>query len=95
MSSVSSNQSCVCDEAGYDEMYPLGHKDPDVSSEERSLLASSSRDEDLEMERSEGDSSDGLIGAEPLIQSAVGLDRLREFILLPLWTVNDFVSKIK
>ena len=47
------------------------------------------------MERSEGDSSDGLIGAEPLIQSAVGLDRLREFILLPLWTVNDFVSKIK
>ena len=46
MSSASSNQSCVCDEAGYDEMYPLGHKDPDVSSEERSPSASSSRDDD-------------------------------------------------
>ena len=95
MSSASSNQSCVRDGAGYDEMYPLGHKDPDASSEERSMLASSLKDEDLEIERSEGDSSDGLIGAEPPIQSIVGPDGLKKFILLPLWTVNDFVSKIK
>ena len=65
MSSASSNQSCVRDEAGYDEMYPLGHKDPDISSEDRSPSASSSRDDDLEMEGSEGGSSDGLIGDKP------------------------------
>ena len=47
------------------------------------------------MDRSDGDSSDGLVGAEPLIQSVVGPDGLREFIMLPLRTVNDFVSKIK
>ena len=94
MSSASSNQSCVRDGAGYDEMYPSGHKDLDASSEKRSLSASSSRDEYLEMERLGGDSSDGLIGAEPPIQSVVGPDGLREFILLPLWMVNDFVSKI-
>ena len=67
MSSVSSNQSCVRDGTSYDEMYPSSHKDPDVSSEERSLLASSSRDDDLEMEGSEGGSSDGLINNQPLI----------------------------
>ena len=47
------------------------------------------------MDRSDGDSSDGLVGAEPPIHSVVGLDGLREFIMLPLWTVNDFVSIIK
>ena len=95
MSSASSNQSCVRNGAGYDEMYPSGHKDLDVSSEERSLSASSSRDDDLEMEGSEGGYSDGLIGDETLIQSVIGPDGLREFIVLPLWMVNDFISKIK
>ena len=95
MSSASSNQSCVYDGVGYIEMCLQCHKNPDASSEERTPLASSSRDEDLEMERSGGDSSDGLIGAEPLIQSVVGPDGLREFILLPLWTVNDLFLKSK
>ena len=95
MSSASSNQSCVRDGASYDEMYPSGHKNHDASSEKRSLSASSSRDEDLEMEKPRGDSSDSLIDVEPPIQSFIGPDGLREFILLPLWTVNDFVSKIK
>ena len=95
MSSASSNKSCVCDGAGYDKMYPLGHKDPDVSSEERSLSASFSRDHDLEMEGSERGSSDGLIGDEPPIQSVIRPDGLKEFILLPLWTAKDFISKIK
>ena len=67
MSSASSNQSCVCDGAGYDEMYSLGHKDTDVSSEERSPSASSLRDDDLEIEKPEGGSGDGLIGDEPPI----------------------------
>ena len=95
MSSASSNQSCVCDGVGYDKMYPSGYKDPDVLSEERSTSASSSRDDDLEMEGSENGSNDGLIGDDPPIQSVIGLDGFKEFILLPLWTVNDFISKIK
>ena len=95
MSSASSNKSCVCDGAGYDKMYPLGHKDPDISSEERSPSASFSRDHDLEMEGSKRGSSDGLVGDEPPIQSIIRPDGLREFILLPLWTVKDFISKIK
>ena len=49
----------------------------------------------MEIDRSDGDSSDGLVGVEPPIQSVVGPDGLREFIMLPLWTVNDFVSTIK
>ena len=94
MSSVSSNQSFVRDGASYDEVYPLGHKDHDSPSE-RSLSASSSMDEDSEMEKSNGDSSDGLMDVDPPIESVIRLDGLREFILLPLWTVNDFISKIK
>ena len=95
MASASSNQSYVHDRAGYDEMYSSGHKDPNVSSEERSPSASSSREDDLEIKRSKGGSNDGLIGDEPPIQSVIGPDGLREFILLPLWMVNDFISKIK
>ena len=47
MSSVSSNQLFVRDRTGYDEVFPLGQKDPDTSSEERNLFATSpsSRDE--------------------------------------------------
>ena len=43
----------------------------------------------------EDDSSDGLDGAEPPVQSVIGPDGLKEFIMLPIWTVNDFVSTIK
>ena len=96
MSSASNNQSCVRDGAGYYEVFLLGHKDPDTSSEERDPSASSpSRDADLEVDRLEGDSSDGLVGAEPPIQSIVGPNGFREFIMLPLWMVNDFRSTIK
>ena len=97
MSSASSNQSFVRDWAGYDEVYPSGQKDPDTSSEERNPFATSpsSKDEGLEMDRPEGDSSDGLDDAEPSIQSIIGPDGLREFIMLPLWMVNDFRSTIK
>ena len=36
------------------------------------------------MDESEGDSSDGLVGAEPPIQSVVGPNGLKEFIMIPL-----------
>ena len=97
MSSASSNQSFVRNGVGYDEVYPLGCKDPDSPSEDRSPSASSpsSRDEGLETERPEDGSREGLDDAEPPIQFVIGLDGLREFIMLPIWTVNDFISTIK
>ena len=62
---------------------------------ERSPSATSptSRDEGLEMDRPEGD--DGVEDVKPPIYSVIGLDGLREFIMLPIWTVNDFTSTIK
>ena len=97
MSSALSNHSFVYDKAGYDVVYLSGHKDPDSLSEERSPSASSpsSRDESLGTERPKDDSSEGLDDAEPPIQSIVGPDGLREFIMLPIWTINDFTSTIK
>ena len=78
-------------------MFSSSQKDPDTSSEERnpSATSPSSRDEGLEMDRPEGDSSDGFDSAEPPIQFVIGPDGLREFIMLPLWMVNDFTSSIK
>ena len=51
MFSASSNQSVVRDGADYEEVYPLGHKDQESPSEERSPSASSpsSTNEDMEM----------------------------------------------
>ena len=78
-------------------MFSSSQKDPDTSSEERnpSTTSPSSRDKGLEMDKPEGDSSDGFDSAEPPIQSVISLDGLREFIMLPLWMVNDFTSSIK
>ena len=96
MSNVSSNQFCVRDGAGYDEVFLSSQKDPNTSSEERNpSVTSPSKDKDLGTVGLEGDSSDGLDGAEPPIQSIIGPDGLKEFIMLPIWTVNYFISTIK
>ena len=97
MSSASGNQSCVREGASYDEVFPSGQNDPGTSSEERNPLATSPsiRDEDLDTDRLEGDSTDGLDGAEPPTQFVIGPNGFREFIILPLWMVNDFISTIK
>ena len=94
MSSVSSNQLVVCDGADYEEVYPSGHKDQKSPSEERSPSASSlsSTNEDTEMVDLKEGSDDG---EEQPIKSIVGANGLREFIMLPKWTVNDFNSTIK
>ena len=47
------------------------------------------------MDRPKGNSSDGLDDAELPIQSVIDPDGLKEFIMLPLGTVNDFRSLIK
>ena len=93
MFSASSNQSFVHDGAGYEEVYPSGHKDYDSPSEERSpsAFSSSSRDEDVEMGGLEENFGDDV---EPPIQSVIGPDGLREFIMLPQWMVNVFNSTI-
>ena len=97
MSNASSNQLFVRDGAGYDEVYPSSHKDPNSPSEEKSSSASYpfSRDKGLEAERLEDDSSEGLDDAEPPVQSVMGPEGLKEFIMLPIWTVKEFAIAIK
>ena len=94
MSSVSSNQLVVCDGADYEDVYPSGHKDQKSPSEERSpsISSPSSKNEDMEMAESEEGSDDG---EEEPIKSVIGTNALREFVMLPKWTVNDFTSTIK
>ena len=92
MSSASSNQSFVRDGAGYEELYPSGYKDPDELSERSpSATSPSSKNEDIELAEPEEGSDDGDQG----IKSVVGADGLREFVMLPEWTINNFRSIIK
>ena len=94
MSSTSSNQSVVRDGVDYKEVYPSGHVDQEGPGEDRSLSASSSSstNEDMEMAETVEISDDG---EEPTLKSVIGANGLREFIMLPEWTVNNFVSTIK
>ena len=98
-SEASSDQLCVRNGAGYDEVYHLGLDDPDTSSDDQVLSSNSPSvkgDEDVNVNGSEDDSSEEyIVSAEPSSQSVVGPDSLREFIFLPLWTVNGFKSTIK
>ena len=93
MSSASSNQSFVRDRAGYEEVYPSGYKDPDDLSERSlSTSSSSSKNEDMEVAEPEEGSIDS---EDQRIKSVVGNDGLREFFILPEWTINAFTSTIK
>ena len=92
MSSVSSNQSFVRGRAGYEELYPSGYRDPNELSERSLSVASpSSKNEDMELAKPEEGSDDG----DQRIKSVVGADGLREFVMLPEWTVHNFTSTIK
>ena len=75
-------------------MYPSGYRDPNDLSEERSPSASSpsSKNEDMEVAKPEEGSDDS---EEQRIKSVVGADGLKEFVMLPEWTVNAFTSTIK
>ena len=74
-------------------MYPSGYKYPDNLSE-RSPSASSpsSKNEDMEVAKPEEGFDDG---EDQRIKSVIDTDRLREFVILPEWTVNAFTSTIK
>ena len=80
-------------------MFPSGQDDPGTSYDERDLSTNSpsmEEDEHLYVDRSEGDSNDDDLDiGEPFIQSVIGPDGFREFIMLPLWMINDFNSSIK
>ena len=91
MSSASSNQSVVRDGTEYEEVYPSGHKDPESPGEDRSPSASSSSstNKDMEMVEVEDSSNDG---EDQALGSVIGADELREFIMLPEWTVHKFTS---
>ena len=98
MSSASSKQSYVCEGAGYNEVFPSSQDDPNTSYDEKDPLANSPsiEDEDSDVDRPKGDSNDDDIEiGEPPIQSIIGPNGFREFIMLPLWTINDFNSSIK
>ena len=94
MSSASSNQSVVRDGTEYEEVYPSGHKDQESPGEDRSPSASSSSstNEDMEMVEEEDSSDDG---GDQAWGSVIGADGLREFIMLPEWTVHKFRSIMK
>ena len=84
----------VRDGVDYEEVYSSGYKDQESPSEERSLSASSSSltNKDMEMADLEEGSDDD---EKQPIKSIVGIDGLREFVMLPEWTVNNFNSTIK
>ena len=85
-------QSFVRNEAGYEELYPSGYRDPDeLSKRSPSATSPSSKNEDMELVEPEEGSDD----SEQRIKSVVGTDGLREFVMLPEWTVNNFMSTIK
>ena len=95
---MSSDQSCVHDGASYDEVYPSGQDDPGTSYDEQvpsSNSYSAEKDEDLDVDGLEGDSNKDLVSAKPPSQSVIRPNGLRQFILLPLWTMKDFRSSIK
>ena len=92
MSSASSNQSVVRDGVEYEEVYSSGHKDPESPGEERSPPASSSTNEDMEMVEVEDTSDDD---EDQPLGSVIGADGLREFIMLPEWTVHLLIKPEK
>ena len=94
MSSASSNQSVVRDGLDYEEVYPSGHREQDSPGDDRSPSSSSSSStyEDTEVVEQDEDFDDG---EEQIVRSVVGADGLREFVMLPEWTMNYFTSIIK
>nr|POE79266.1 hypothetical protein CFP56_15208 [Quercus suber] len=100
-SEASSEQSCVREGAGYDEVYPSSQNNPGASYTERVPSANSpskKEDEDLDVDGSESDTSgdsDNEENVESPIRSVISLDSLRKFVLPLILTVNDFNSTIK
>ena len=100
-SEVLSEQLCVREGAGYDEVYPLGQVDPSILYLEKDPSANSpSEEEDGDSDEDESESDmDEVSGdeesGESLPRIVVGPDNLRNFILPLIWTVNHFSLTVK
>ena len=94
MSSASSNQSVVRDGVDYEDVYPSGHVDQKSLGEDRSLSASSSSSTNEDTEMAEPVEISNNDEEQPL-RSVIDVNGLREFIMLPEWMVNNFMSTIK
>ena len=94
MSNVSKNQSVIRDGTDYEDVYPSGHVDQESSGEDRSLSASSSSstNEDTEVAEPVEIFNDS---EEQTLRFVIGANGLRDFIMLPEWMVNNFISTIK
>ena len=98
MFSALSEQLCVREGASYNKVFLSSLNDPDTLSDEResSTTSPSIGDEDTDVDGSEGDlNGDDIDIGEPPIQSVVGPNGFRKFIMLLLWTINDFNSSVK
>ena len=98
MFSALSEQLCVREGASYNKVFLSSLNDPDTLSDEResSTTSPSIGDEDMDVDGSEGDlNGDDIDIGEPPIQSVVGPNGFRKFIMLLLWTINDFNSSVK
>ena len=98
MFSALSEQLCVREGASYNKVFLSSLNDPNTLSDEResSTTSPSIGDEDMDEDGSEGDlNGDDIDIGEPPIQSVVGPNGFRKFIMLLLWTVNDFNSSVK
>ena len=94
MSSVSKNQLVIHDGTDYEDVYPSGHVDQESPGEDRSSSASSSSSTNEDTEVAEPvEISD--YGEEQTLRFVIGANGLREFIMLPEWMVNNFISTIK
>ena len=103
-SEASSEQSCVREGAGYDEVYPSGQDDPNTSYDERVLSANSpsaEEDEDSDVDglesgsRGDSNNEENVGNAKSPIRYIIGLNGFRKFLLPLIWMVNDFNSTVK
>ena len=102
-SKASSEQSCLHEGVGYDEVYASGQDDLGTSYSERVPSANSpskeeEEDSDVDSSKStsrDSDDEENIENAEFLIRSIIGLDSFRKFILPLMSMVNDSNSTIK
>ena len=97
-----SEQLCVREETGYDEVYPSSQCKPNALYPERDPSVNSPSkkgDGDSDEDESESDMDEVLDNKEESdkspLRTVVGPDSLRNFVLPLIWTINDFSSTVQ
>ena len=98
-SEVSSEQSCVREGAGYDEVY-LSSQDDRGASYPKRVSSFKDEQEDLDVDESKSSTTkdsngENIESVESPIRSVTSPDGLRKFVLPLMWTINDFNLTIK